>query len=176
MRRTRSWPFGHLVAIAALAATVAACMSTASGQTDVAATLGTEPEGQRPLPTVSPPAYETIVTSDVTVQRLTEEALFPIGSAEVTAAGEANLGSLVAALPLAGPIEVHGYTDGIGTSEHNLELSRQRADAVVAWLVGQGIDGSRLVPTPHGEEGAVDDVDDPAKRRVEIAYETETVG
>lgn len=38
-----------------------------------------------------------------------------------------------------------GHTDNVGTTQHNLQLSQQRADSVVRALVAQGIAASRLV-------------------------------
>ncbi len=46
---------------------------------------------------------------------------------------------------------VAGHTDNVGGKEMNLGLSRQRADAVVAWLAGHGIDKARLVPAGFGD-------------------------
>ena len=44
--------------------------------------------------------------------------------------------------------EVQGHTTEAGSPEANLALSRERAEAVVAWLVDHGIPSSRLVA--HG--------------------------
>jgi outer membrane protein OmpA-like peptidoglycan-associated protein len=47
-------------------------------------------------------------------------------------------------------IEVQGHTDNVGQAAYNLKLSQQRADAVRAYLVGHGIDPSRLVSKGYG--------------------------
>ena len=39
---------------------------------------------------------------------------------------------------------IEGYTDSKGLHQHNLELSRQRAQAVADWLVAHGIEPARL--------------------------------
>jgi outer membrane protein OmpA-like peptidoglycan-associated protein len=48
-------------------------------------------------------------------------------------------------------LEVSGHTDNTGTAAHNLVLSQQRAAAVVAALVADGIDPTRLVPKGYGD-------------------------
>ncbi len=47
-------------------------------------------------------------------------------------------------------IHVSGHTDAVGTDDYNLSLSKNRAKAVVDYLVGQGIDSGRLVPQGFG--------------------------
>jgi outer membrane protein OmpA-like peptidoglycan-associated protein len=41
-------------------------------------------------------------------------------------------------------IQIQGHTDDRGGGPHNMELSQRRADSVRTWLIGAGIDGSRL--------------------------------
>jgi outer membrane protein OmpA-like peptidoglycan-associated protein len=166
------------MAAAVLVLSAAACISPPSSDREKAAgePPATETEGQRGLPEVVPPAYETVTVDELTVQTFREKALFPIGSATMTPEGEANLQTLVPELPPSGPIQVHGYTDGLGPTSVNFDLSQQRAEAVVNWLFAHGIERSRLEATAHGEDGAQDNVDDPDKRRVEIIYETEVAG
>jgi outer membrane protein OmpA-like peptidoglycan-associated protein len=70
-------------------------------------------------------------------------------------------------------LEVSGHTDNSGAKAHNLELSQGRAEAVVAWLIGQyGVDPTRLVAKGYGDTRPVvpnDTPDDMAKnRRVEL--------
>ena len=49
-------------------------------------------------------------------------------------------------------IEVAGHTDNQGGRELNMELSRRRADAVVAYLAGQGVARSRLSARGYGPD------------------------
>jgi len=48
-------------------------------------------------------------------------------------------------------IDVNGYCDAIGSVEYNLRLSDARANAVVNYLVQQGIPASQLVPHGFGK-------------------------
>jgi outer membrane protein OmpA-like peptidoglycan-associated protein len=54
-------------------------------------------------------------------------------------------------------VEIQGHTDSTGTDEHNLDLSRRRADTVKAYLQLYGISGSRLQTTGLGESKPVGD-------------------
>jgi outer membrane protein OmpA-like peptidoglycan-associated protein len=48
-------------------------------------------------------------------------------------------------------MRIEGHTDSTGTREGNRVLSQQRAAAVVAWLVKNGIAAGRLVPAGLGD-------------------------
>ena len=48
-------------------------------------------------------------------------------------------------------LTIEGHTDAYGSAEYNLELSRHRAVAVMRYLVGHGIDASRLVAVGKGK-------------------------
>jgi outer membrane protein OmpA-like peptidoglycan-associated protein/tetratricopeptide (TPR) repeat protein len=48
-------------------------------------------------------------------------------------------------------IELSGHTDNTGSASGNQKLSQDRANAVVAYLVGQGISKSRLTATGYGD-------------------------
>jgi outer membrane protein OmpA-like peptidoglycan-associated protein len=52
---------------------------------------------------------------------------------------------------------VAGHTDNTGSDAINSPLSRQRAEAVVAWLAAKGIDKSRLVPAGFGASKPIAD-------------------
>jgi len=52
-------------------------------------------------------------------------------------------------------IEVQGYTDDEGDAAYNLQLSQQRAQAVVDYLVAGGVDTGRLSALGYGEDRPV---------------------
>jgi len=47
-------------------------------------------------------------------------------------------------------LSIDGYTDNTGTPEKNQVLSENRANSVKAYMVGNGIDESRITSTGHG--------------------------
>lgn len=49
-------------------------------------------------------------------------------------------------------LEVAGHTDNVGGREFNMELSRERADAVAAYLAGQGVQRARLSARGYGPD------------------------
>jgi len=68
--------------------------------------------------------------------------------------------------------EVGGHTDAIGSDSYNMRLSKQRAQAVVDYLVSQGVGRSNLTMVGYGERNpiATNDTDEgrSMNRRVEI--------
>jgi outer membrane protein OmpA-like peptidoglycan-associated protein len=54
-------------------------------------------------------------------------------------------------------VTISGYADSRNTDAHNLQLSKERAEAVCEYLAGQGVDGSRLVARGYGETNAIGD-------------------
>jgi outer membrane protein OmpA-like peptidoglycan-associated protein len=70
-------------------------------------------------------------------------------------------------------VEIAGYTDNVGNSEFNLQLSARRAESVKNWLVQQGIDPERLVTRGYGEQFPLASNDDEREgrelnRRIEV--------
>ncbi len=53
-------------------------------------------------------------------------------------------------------IEISGHTDSIGSEEHNLELSGNRAKAVVDYLVAKGISHDRMTYSGYGFSHPID--------------------
>ena len=71
--------------------------------------------------------------------------------------------------------DVNGYCDAIGGEEYNLRLSDRRANAVVDYLVKDGVNESRLHPHGYGKTDFVatnDTAEGRAQnRRVELVPE-----
>ena len=69
-------------------------------------------------------------------------------------------------------VNVNGYCDAIGSEEYNLKLSDRRANAVVNYLVKDGIPSSQLIPHGYGKTNFVATNDTPEgraeNRRVEL--------
>jgi outer membrane protein OmpA-like peptidoglycan-associated protein len=69
-------------------------------------------------------------------------------------------------------VRLDAHTDSNGSNEYNKELSRKRAQSVVDYLIGNGIDPTRLSAQGFGEEYPVSTNDTPEgreeNRRVEF--------
>ncbi len=112
------------------------------------------------------------------------EVLFDFGSAELGAAGRAELARLAAAIREVAPeapegidwiLRVDGHTDDVGPAGANWRLSQQRALAVVEYLVDeQGIPPERLSANAFGEYQPLDDSGAEAararNRRIEVKF------
>jgi outer membrane protein OmpA-like peptidoglycan-associated protein len=69
-------------------------------------------------------------------------------------------------------LQISGHTDNVGDDQKNLILSKKRAEAVKAFMVSQGIEGTRLNPLYFGETMPIATNDTPEgrqkNRRVEM--------
>jgi outer membrane protein OmpA-like peptidoglycan-associated protein/tetratricopeptide (TPR) repeat protein len=67
-------------------------------------------------------------------------------------------------------VEVSGYSDSRGTDDYNKKLSRERAEAVVKYLIGEGIEPGRLRASGQGVSHSVAKTSDLSHqdRRVEL--------
>ncbi len=83
---------------------------------------------------------------------LTVEVPFAEGSAELDDKGADRLGAAIRRLKAAEHlrVEVHGHRG----AQEDKALSKQRRDAVIEVMIGEGIDGSRLLGIDHGYEKA----------------------
>jgi OOP family OmpA-OmpF porin len=77
--------------------------------------------------------------------------------ADIQPGGRADIRTIAAKLGQSrfGHIEVRGYTDRLGSSAYNLQLSQRRADAVKALLVQQGIPADRINARGLGEQDPI---------------------
>ncbi|GEM_PF-188367 len=99
---------------------------------------------------------------------------FETGTAQLTADSQARLADIVASAKRRDSrfMSVVGHADRQGSAEFNLQLSINRAEAVLAQLTRQGLDESYFDVTSHGERNPVvptaDGVAEPRNRRVEV--------
>ena len=106
---------------------------------------------------------------------LSGQVLFVTGKAELLPAAQDQLEQVAKALKDQGeikPMVVEGYTDSVGTESANMTLSKNRAEAVRAYLVSKGIPSDKITSVGKGKSNPVagnDTADGRANnRRVEI--------
>lgn len=83
---------------------------------------------------------------------LSTDLTFEVNSFRLNSRAQRVLDDVVAQVRVekrTGTIVVNGFTDSVGTDEHNLELSQNRADAVAAYLE-KGLRGRGIRVTSHG--------------------------
>jgi outer membrane protein OmpA-like peptidoglycan-associated protein len=109
------------------------------------------------------------------------DLLFTSGTATLNPGANKHLGRLAAFLtkyPERNSL-IEGYTDSIGTDDYNQSLSQRRADAVKAYLTGQGIAAARLTASGKGEGSPIGDNSSSTgrqqNRRVEVIIENQLV-
>jgi OmpA-OmpF porin, OOP family len=124
--------------------------------------IGTEAEC--PTPAAAPsPMFDLAVTFDYDSDRLTADAKRNL-SEFAKALSNNRLQNL--------SFVVDGHTDANGAEAYNLDLSNRRAQAVVAHLVGLGVDRGKVTAQGHGKSRPrTADPFDPANRRVETRAE-----
>ena len=83
---------------------------------------------------------------------------FETSSAVITAEGKAVLdGAAEFLIANDGPVEVAGHTDSDGDDAFNLQLSQDRADAVMAYLIEKGVPAENLTAVGYGETQPIAD-------------------
>jgi peptidoglycan-associated lipoprotein len=94
-------------------------------------------------------------------EALTDIVFFEYDSDEITPTAEQKLNAKADVLR-ANPgvrLRIEGHCDQRGSTEYNLALGQRRAEAVRAYLVNLGIDGSRLSTISYGEEKPLEEGD-----------------
>lgn len=119
----------------------------------------------------SAPVLETARAGDTVVLK---GVTFESGKAKLRPDSETVLDGVAEALQKRAElkVEVGGHTDDRGADAYNLSLSQQRADAVLGYLAGHGVDASRLTAVGYGEAQPVEGNDTSEgrerNRRVEL--------
>ncbi len=93
---------------------------------------------------------------------------FETGSANLTKNSRYELDNLVAGLTKYKDVEIEiaGYTDNQGDPSSNLELSKNRSNAVLNYLTERGISASRLTAVGYGEANPTESNDTPEGRKM----------
>lgn len=109
--------------------------------------------GPAPVPVTGP---EKAAFVAITLQA---ETLFDFDKSLIRADGKKTLDDEVVTkmkqYPQVEVVLVTGYTDRIGTDAYNQKLSQRRADAVKAYLTGQGVEDKRIETAAKGEADPV---------------------
>ncbi len=103
-------------------------------------------------------ASETIETISGRLNLLARNINFELNSYIINTSSYTTLdsiGTLLNAYPKMN-VEIAGFTDSIGTNDHNLKLSRQRAHAVLKYLLSKGVNKERLSAIGYGESRPID--------------------
>jgi OOP family OmpA-OmpF porin len=160
---------GTVLVVGALAVVAAGCGSSSDG-----ASFTPAAPGSRPLPSVAapnlPPIGQFIRQSDgAEVSTVSSDYLFDVGSDKLVPEATQALAAIVPQIrEHPGPVQVIGFTDGVGSAAFNQGLSERRAGAVKAVLVQDGIPDSSLQTLGKGSDGAQPNVPDSTRRKVEI--------
>lgn len=137
-----------------------------------------------PLPAMEEPSPPAIVrvptTGDRVVLSVSDRVLFDVDESTLRADAApviSELADLLLTRYPEAPATITGFTDSTGSAAYNLGLSRDRAAAVAAALVGEGVSGSRLTVSGRGASDFVASNDTvagrAANRRTEIALALE---
>jgi outer membrane protein OmpA-like peptidoglycan-associated protein len=81
-----------------------------------------------------------------------EDISFALGTAKLTDNAKQNLAAIAKTLAQSPEmkLEVAGYTDNIGNKDRNQKLSERRAQAVMNYLVEQGVSEGQLTAKGYG--------------------------
>lgn len=86
--------------------------------------------------------------------RIRKEIFFKTNRADISERSSGLIGEIADVLlrnPQVRLVEIQGHTDATGTSEVNLQLSQERAEAVRTALIDAGVEASRLEAKGYGD-------------------------
>ncbi len=125
-------------------------------------------------------AFETAMKSEDDAERVLnlEHVFFETGSAQLQEKSKFELDNLAGLLSkyASQKIEVGGHTDSVGDDDNNMRLSQSRAQSVVNYLLGKGVNASTISSKGYGETKPVEtnDTDEGRQknRRTEITLKS----
>jgi outer membrane protein OmpA-like peptidoglycan-associated protein len=173
--RIDRWQSTFILALfVCVASSAALAQSEAPGVTDFSGAKAEAIEASDITSALAVPRGTRIEPSAPPTVRL--PIFFEFNSADLRPEGRALLDKVGAALAsdelATFRFSVEGHTDSVGSEGYNSELSAQRAEAVKAYLMAQGVPADRLGTVGHGEAAPVADneTDDGRQRnrRVEL--------
>lgn len=108
-----------------------------------------------PLPVPEPPKVEEKVVITEEDNRIVREAIqnleFEFAKASIKPSSYAALDRVAELLKRKNlNLKLSGHTDNVGSKERNLALSRERAESVKAYLVGKGVNASKIEAVGYG--------------------------
>jgi outer membrane protein OmpA-like peptidoglycan-associated protein len=101
--------------------------------------------------------------------------LFGVDQSSLSETSKSNLQQLAQTLEKYEDTDIliEGHTDASGSDEHNMALSKERAESVASYLTVSGVKGSRITTMGYGETQPIADNSTTAgmaqNRRVEVA-------
>jgi hypothetical protein len=111
---------------------------------------------------------------------------FPLGSAKIPADGESALRYIAGQILFfiqkypASTVQVSGHTDTVDSESRNLALGQERADAVKAFLVKEGVPEGIISTDSQGESSPVvptkNGVAEPRNRRANVFFRVNKMG
>jgi len=118
------------------------------------------PAKPAPAPVAKPPAPKSLAVQSTELFEFDKAVLTPAAKAQLDQQVVARLGEY-SAVRL---IFIEGHTDRIGSQEYNQKLSERRADAVKAYLVSRGVDGSKIETIGMGKTVQTKSCPDPSPK------------
>lgn len=144
------------LALSMLALALGACGGTiAFSDTSSLAIVG-DPPAPPPPPKEEPPPPPKPKRVEVTADKIVirEKIQFDLNKATIKPESDELLGEIVAVFkenPQIKKVSIEGHTDDQGADAYNQKLSDQRAKSVMDYLVGKGVEASRLTAKGFGE-------------------------
>jgi OOP family OmpA-OmpF porin len=146
-RMSTLWSSVHWIAMAA----VLGCGGTTTFQDTSPIRIAIAPPAPPPPPQDAPQKQVKIRDNRIEIG---EKIQFAYNKAEVLQVSFALLDELAKVIqenPHVQKVSIEGHASDEGEEQHNLLLSKARAEAVRVYLIGKGVAAERLSSTGHGE-------------------------